>query len=670
VRNNKLILGLIIFMSSILLIPLMSNQNAYAGFSGPVHSFEFNGNFEDSLSNKIIENPFGGTVTSTTYVFDEGQGLKLNNPSVSNDVHSVEMCLKVDDNSDWRKLVDYHNRIDDEGLYVNPDDRIDFYDADLESAKVILDDTFFHVVVTSGGGQQGVRDITVFVDGVEEYSFADIYRDAKISESDILWFVIDDTDTTDEDTIGTLNYLNIYNYALGQNQVTELAGACSVEPTPEPEPEPEPSTCEMYAGMSKNHNENPQDGSFATVNLDTGNLHEVGPAAAELEDRFKRDFGLSGIAINNAREVFGTMVGGEGSVSALVEIDPSTGKIIGVNNIEDENDLTFIELGDMSVKVVDLAFHPQTDDLYGIVRGDDYIPYDALVTINTTTGKATFVGFLVLLDEEVFMFAGGLSFLSDGTMVVTGEYYDDYFEEYVNVVSVYSSIEPDGDLIFPDDWTELNYYYDGLGVSCDDKIYGTTGGFQDDSIHLITLFEGEGLHANEELVAGEGTNPGDVDFLPFSEPEPEPEPPICEEPEQISTFFDFNDGVPDEFSGVITTESVQGLTADGFDGNFVRNITNPPQNTTLTLTDLPPHDTINIGFLLAILDSWDSTNGSVSPDLFNVSVDGNTIFTETFALASGSISYDAPEGVLIQFGEHRGFWASYPEAAYNMTNEL
>jgi hypothetical protein len=211
------------------------NQNAYAGFSGPVHSFEFNGNFDDSLSNLVLENPFGGTVTSTTYVFDEGEGLKLNNPSVSNDVHSIEMCLKVDDNSDWRKLVDYHNLVDDEGLYINPDDRIDFYDAEFESDKVILDDTFFHVVVTSGGGQQGVRDVTVFVDGVKEYSFADIYRDAKISESDILWFVIDDTDTTGEDTMGTLNYINIYNYALGQSQVTELAGECSVELTPEPE---------------------------------------------------------------------------------------------------------------------------------------------------------------------------------------------------------------------------------------------------------------------------------------------------------------------------------------------------------------------------------------------------------------------------------------------------
>jgi hypothetical protein len=48
---------------------------------------------------------------------------------------------------------------------------------------------------------------------------------------------------------------------------------------------------------------------------------------------------------------------------------------------------------------------------------------------------------------------------------------------------------------------------------------------------------------------------------------------------------------------------------------------------TLTLSNLPTHNAIQIGFLLAILNSWD---GSSENDRFEVLLDGQTLFTETF----------------------------------------
>jgi hypothetical protein len=55
-----------------------------------------------------------------------------------------------------------------------------------------------------------------------------------------------------------------------------------------------------------------------------------------------------------------------------------------------------------------------------------------------------------------------------------------------------------------------------------------------------------------------------------------------------------------------------------FAGQFISNTTGgneggnptgtPGQPTTLTLTNLPPHDSIDLNFLLAIIDSWDGSN--------------------------------------------------------------
>jgi PEP-CTERM motif len=129
---------------------------------------------------------------------------------------------------------------------------------------------------------------------------------------------------------------------------------------------------------------------------------------------------------------------------------------------------------------------------------------------------------------------------------------------------------------------------------------------------------------------------------------------------------DFNVGVPAEFSGVTTTESVQGFSGAGngtnvFSGNFLRNITggNPTGTasspTSLTLAGLPAHTSIDLRFLLAIIDSWDGSDvssGINQPDYFNVKVDGIHVFRETIDHENLSVgTYTTPPpGVLIAWG--------------------
>ena len=65
----------------------------------------------------------------------------------------------------------------------------------------------------------------------------------------------------------------------------------------------------------------------------------------------------------------------------------------------------------------------------------------------------------------------------------------------------------------------------------------------------------------------------------------------------------------------------------GFEGQFIRNSTsgNPADPTTIILENLPPHDKISIGFVLAIIDSWDGES-------FTISVDGLPVYSHTFQI--------------------------------------
>ncbi|OLD93521.1 MAG: hypothetical protein AUI36_46790, partial [Cyanobacteria bacterium 13_1_40CM_2_61_4] len=114
----------------------------------------------------------------------------------------------------------------------------------------------------------------------------------------------------------------------------------------------------------------------------------------------------------------------------------------------------------------------------------------------------------------------------------------------------------------------------------------------------------------------------------------------------------FDGAVPPQFSGG-TLESVQGyagigVNGDTFGGNLYRNATtgNPAGKTRLTLTGLPAHQTIDLRFLLAIIDSWEGSTTVNGPDRFIVTVDGQTRFSETFgSLPSVPQSYVPTPGV-------------------------
>jgi hypothetical protein len=74
--------------------------------------------------------------------------------------------------------------------------------------------------------------------------------------------------------------------------------------------------------------------------------------------------------------------------------------------------------------------------------------------------------------------------------------------------------------------------------------------------------------------------------------------------------------------------------------------------TTLTLTGLPVHTTLTLGFLFAAIDTWDgdfSAVGAPVPDYFNVTVDGASVFRQTLSNYRDHVqqTYVPPAGVLL-----------------------
>lgn len=135
---------------------------------------------------------------------------------------------------------------------------------------------------------------------------------------------------------------------------------------------------------------------------------------------------------------------------------------------------------------------------------------------------------------------------------------------------------------------------------------------------------------------------------------------------------------------VVHTEWVYGFAGLGpagnqFSGKFVLNYMygNPQNNTRLILSNLPQHDSLSVGFLLAIIDSWDGLitdyprQPTYIPDYFNVTVDGQTVLQASYDNAPTDGIHESPAGVPLAVRVQMGFGlesANQLDSAYDLTN--
>lgn len=95
---------------------------------------------------------------------------------------------------------------------------------------------------------------------------------------------------------------------------------------------------------------------------------------------------------------------------------------------------------------------------------------------------------------------------------------------------------------------------------------------------------------------------------------------------------------------------------------------NPAGSVNASANGLPAHTSLNISFLLAVIDSWDGDTdrgGSSPPDIFNITVDGVSVFSRSFD------NFDlgdqtASTANLLSSGSNLGF-SSWNDSAYDFT---
>lgn len=138
---------------------------------------------------------------------------------------------------------------------------------------------------------------------------------------------------------------------------------------------------------------------------------------------------------------------------------------------------------------------------------------------------------------------------------------------------------------------------------------------------------------------------------------------------------DFDGTLPAQITlgsaGLTGVQQYAGLGPLGnqFGGNFLRSETG--NVVTLSLTGLPAHNALNLGLLFAAIDSLDGTGTFPEGDFFKVTVDGVTLFRESFANATltQTQSYIPPVGVELARRVDLGFsgpGSFFTDSAYNL----
>jgi hypothetical protein len=183
-----------------------------------IHEYALRGSLNDSLGGPALTS-LGGDITALGYIFAANQGLSLRSALPTPANYSLEFSFKLDSTAGATKLIDFHNRADDTGLYQT-DGRLNYFPNATAGTVDFAPGTDVHVVLTRDGATDVV---TGYVNGKQSFSFVDTALDAT-HPNDRLYFFADDRfkGGASDASGGTVNYLRMFNGALTASEVNAL----------------------------------------------------------------------------------------------------------------------------------------------------------------------------------------------------------------------------------------------------------------------------------------------------------------------------------------------------------------------------------------------------------------------------------------------------------------
>ena len=106
-----------------------------------------------------------------------------------------------------------------------------------------------------------------------------------------------------------------------------------------------------------------------------------------------------------------------------------------------------------------------------------------------------------------------------------------------------------------------------------------------------------------------------------------------------------------------------GFVGQGFGPTSMTHSIGNPASLRISMGDLPTHTSLNLGFLLAVIDSWDGSSGNWHPDIFNVVLDGTSLYSRTFDNFNTG-DQTASTANRLSFGTDLGF-NTWPDSVYD-----
>ena len=126
------------------------------------------------------------------------------------------MLFRFNDVSSYKRIIDFKNGTSDRGLY-NYSGKLHFYSSATGNTTAIAAGTYVQVVLT----RDALKNVVGYLNGIQEFSFADTGDDALIDAANTLRFFKDDGG---ESSAGAVARIRLYDGALTANEVAALDG--------------------------------------------------------------------------------------------------------------------------------------------------------------------------------------------------------------------------------------------------------------------------------------------------------------------------------------------------------------------------------------------------------------------------------------------------------------
>jgi hypothetical protein len=208
-------------LKTLLLMPFaLAAASAQGAVVQPSHIYEFTGNTLDGRGGPAMQAGTGSSYTGTGPAgglrFASNLGPVVSGAVANPGLYSLELFFSLDQMSGYRRVVDWKNGTDEDGLYFDDGD-LNFYGQNLTVDTNLAAGQLAHVVVTRDGNQR----VRVFFNGTERISFADgVTKDGVFSGPDgIARFF---RDNGNEASAGFVDFIRIYDRVLDGSDVTAL----------------------------------------------------------------------------------------------------------------------------------------------------------------------------------------------------------------------------------------------------------------------------------------------------------------------------------------------------------------------------------------------------------------------------------------------------------------